>query len=287
MFLNKKSFFFSMFLAFINLSLYARVQQVYDVNNKTFLSLENFYSLLSEKQYVVMGEFHNDPIIQSAEGEIIEKVAQEKKVPGTFSLMWEFLDFTEQKSIALNFEAFKNDSLSAEDLISNTAGKNNLDYVFMMEAIKKVNGDLIALNLPRSLKQEVIKNGLSAIDQNLVPKSHYLGGANYYSRFSEAMGGHLPSSKLDAYFLAQSLTDSVMANYVIEESRDLNFIVAGSFHTDFFDGTVEKMKKLGARDVALLKLVNEKNITPEERSLYILGDSIYGNFSDYVIFCGE
>ncbi len=275
-----------LFLA-LNSNLVAKIHSVYDVQNKIIIPVTDFYSHLSREQYVVMGEFHNDSAIQSAEGEIIENVS--KKVPGTFkvSLMWEFLDFTDQEKIADNFLAFKENQIDSKELITNTAGDQNLEYIFMMEAIKNAGGELFGLNLPRNLKQIVIKNGLESIDKKLVPDSHYLGGKNYYNRFSEAMGGHLPSSKLDAYFLAQSLTDSVMAHHIYLNQRDLNFIVAGSFHTDFFDGTVEKLKNANAKNIALLKLVNVKNLTIEEKSLYMNGDNIYGAFANYIVFCEE
>ena len=173
--------------------------------------------------------------------------------------------------------------VTAEEFITTTAGKQNLQYTPLFDVSKELVGRVVGLNLPRALKQQVVKEGIDSIDPSLVPPNHKLGGDDYLERFNQAMGGHVPADKVMKYFVAQSLVDSVMSYYAFTNESAINFIVAGSFHTDFNDATTRNLKELTASPVTSLKVFNSNNATPEEVQHFLDGDKKYGAYADFII----
>ena len=265
-------------------SLRAEITQIFDTKTQSSISAKEFLSKTQSTGFFILGEFHNNPTIQEAEAQIISDVTNSRIKKTATAVMWEFLNYTDQNQTAAEFEKFNQGLITSQEFLINTAGKQNLEYAPVIEAAKKTNASLIGLNLARDLKQKVIAGGIGAIDPSYIPASHYVGGDQYLERFKVAMGEHIPASKLPNYFLAQCLTDSVMAFEAAKNEKDLNFIVAGSFHTDFFDATVARLKKLTNLSIVTLKIVDTKSATTDEMKEYSNGDKTYGAFADYIIF---
>lgn len=265
-------------------SLHAEITQIFDTKTKSTISSKDFLSKTQNAGFVVLGEFHNTLSIQEAEAQLILDISNSRTNKTTKAVMWEFLNYTDQTQTSSEFEKFNQGLITSQEFLTNTAGKQNLEYAPVIEATKKTNATLIGLNLPRDLKQKVIAAGIGAIDPSYIPASHYVGGDQYLERFKLAMGEHIPSSKLPNYFLAQCLTDSVMANEAFKNEKDLNFIVAGSFHTDYFDATVVRLKKLTNLSVVTVKIIDTKTATADEIKDYTNGDKAYGAYADFIIF---
>lgn len=268
-----------------SMALNASISKVFNTKTKKFESFEEFKLNAANYQYIVLGEFHNDLVIQKAEAQIINEVGS--TFYNSKSVMWEFLNYTDFKLTQDLYNKYLLGQISVEDLIAKTAGNQNITYTEILKASKNINANLFGLNLPREIKQKIIKEGIDSVDPKYIPANHYLGGANYLERFIDSMGGHVPAEKVAPYYLAQCLTDSVMANQIIENKKDLNFIVAGSFHTDFYDGTVEKLNKLTNESVLTTKIVNESKLDTSEINYFLEGDAKYGAFADYLIFSSE
>jgi len=267
----------------ISFDLSAKIVGVYNTTAKGEQSYESFLKSIANSKYIVLGEFHYDLPIQQAEGQLIEDVSA--LVPGlSKNVMWEFLNVTDQKVIDGLFGEVMAGKLTAEDFILKTLGDQNAPYASVINAARETKAGLVALNLPREQKQKVIKEGIQSIDPKLVPASHYLSGKNYYDRFVDSMGGHVPAEKIQSYYVAQCLVDSVMSDTAVAKKADLNFLVAGSFHTDFFDGTVEKIKKLDSSKLSSVKIVNLDSLSEEEKAAFENGDETYGTFADYIVF---
>jgi uncharacterized iron-regulated protein len=265
-------------------SLHAEITQIFDTKTNSAISSKDFLSKTQNAGFVVLGEFHNTPSIQEAEAQIITDVSNSRSNKTSTAVMWEFLNYTDQTQTSTEFEKFNQGLITSQEFLTNTAGKQNLEYAPVIEATKKTKATLIGLNLPRDLKQKVIAGGIGAIDPSYIPASHYVGGDQYLERFKVAMGEHIPSSKLPNYFLAQCLTDSVMANEAFKNEKDLNFIVAGSFHTEYFDATVARLKKLTNLSAVTVKIIDTKTATADEIKDYTSGDKTYGTYADFIIF---
>lgn len=264
---------------FIMASSFAKIVEVYDVKAQRFVDLKDFYSELSLKKSIVMGEYHYDKAIQNAEGAIIENVgllAPEKSK----AVMWEFLDYTDQEKISSLYNKVLNHEMSSFTFLDTLLGSHE-EYVNVIDSSVVIKADFYGLNLPRGIKQKAMESGLESIDPSYVPEDYRLGGEAYYERFKLVMGGHVDDEKIAPYFMAQSLTDSVMARSIKENEKELNFIIAGSFHTDYFDGVVDKMDKEG---LALLKIVNQTTLSDEEKQNLKDKDPKYGEYADYIVF---
>ncbi len=262
----------------------ADIVEIFSTKSKNSITFNELVHSTINTKFFILGEYHNDPLIQSAEKEIIETISIHHPTRSK-ALMWEFLDHTDQSITANQFQLLKAGSISSLEFISNTAGKQNSEYAVIFEAMKNFSDlEVFGVNLPRSLKQKVMKDGINSIDPKYIPDVHYVGGPLYLERFELSMGGHVPQDKLAKYFLAQCLTDSVMANEVYENQKDLNFLIAGSFHTDFFDATIARLNKLTSNEVTSFKIVNKKDLNPEDITELKSGHANYGHYADYIIF---
>lgn len=270
----------------ISFSSVAKVAKVFSTKEQKYISYNQFMNELPKDGYVVLGEYHNDQAIQEAQAKIIQDKVVQESAQRNFKVMWEFLNFTDQEKINIQYQLFVNDVTDGQTFVSQTAGKQNLSYTPIFEVSKKLEGNVVGLNLPRSVKKQVMENGIGSVEDGLIPPNHRLGSDNYYERFKMAMGGHAPDSVLQKYFLAQSLTDSVMSYHAHQNHDGLSFIVAGSFHTDFYDGTVLMLKELDQAPLSLLKIINA-NSSQEEIEQYQAKDPKYGYYADYIILAGE
>ena len=258
---------------------------LFDTKSGEYTDYNETLSSLPDRMNLILGEYHYNTPIQKAQAKIISDTVRLKQMDGNFTVGWEFLNYIDQEKIVNNFNKFKNREIEKDDLFKNLglyANSENDKYFPIMEATKNYNGNFIGLNAPRAWKKIVMSDGLEGLEPNQVPENFELGGANYKKRFIESMGGH-GGDQLDSYYLAQCYTDSVMAEQFINTSRNqLNFMIAGSFHTDFRDGAVAQLFKITNLPIITFKIVNAKEYTPEEIQELIRPHSEYGPIADFI-----
>ncbi len=257
----------------------ASISEIYDTKNQKFITIDEIPQYLPAQGFFILGEFHAQRPIQNAQAQLIRSL--QKSSSNNFDLAWEFLNHPEQNYINTKLLQLREREISTQQFLIQTAGKSNLAYAPIIEILHSPHSHLRALNISRSIKQKVIQDGLGSIDPQLVPDFHYNGGASYYKRFQAAMGNHVPANKLEAYFTAQCLTDSVMAQQLNKSSSDRTYAIIGSFHTDFFQGTVERLKLLTNDPIVTFKFVLHED--PQKEN-YINGHQEYGAYADYIIF---
>lgn len=267
----------------VTFSTFAQITKVFDTRNDQYITYESFLKSLPAQGVIVLGEFHNDQAIQTGQAQIIEDHVKATNSQGDFGVMWEFLNFTDQDKITREFEKLKAGEITAGNFVELTAGEQNLTYTPIFATTKDLGGDVFGLNLPRDIKKKVMDGGVDSVDPMYISDNFRLGSQKYLERFKAAMGGHAPDDLVMKYFLAQSLTDSVMSFHTFLNHRNLSFIVAGSFHTDFFDGTVLMLKELTSDSVVSLKMINESSLSMEELKVYTQRDLDYGHYADYII----
>ena len=263
---------------------YGSIIEIYQPKTGKTLSFQEFISHLPDSGHVVMGEFHNQAPIQNAQAQIINEKVQRSQAFGDFSIHWEFLNHTEQERTEEIFFEFIANLITAEEFISQVLSSRYVEYSPLAQVAKDLQGELRGINLPRKYKQQVIAGGIRSINSDLVPSSHYVGGDRYFERFKKVMRDHVPADKLYAYFVAQCLTDSVMADQISKYSQKrLNFVVAGSFHTDFRDATVVRLEKLTGAPAHTLKFASQSLNTTAEIEKFKSYDSFYGFYADYIV----
>lgn len=262
-----------------SISSFAGIKKIFSTKHKSYISYDEFQMELPENGHIVLGEFHNFPEIQNAQAKIIEDKIHSSNSYETSQIMWEFINNSDQENINKTYSQFLSRSINAEEFTTKIAGEQNSTYAPIMALTKLTNRAPIAINLPRELKKKVMNEGIGSIDPKYVPAHHYVGGENYLSRFKTAMGGHASDDMIKKYFLAQCLTDSVMSDEANKNHLGLSFIIAGSFHTDFFDGTVSRLKEISSEEVTTLKITNQELF---EES-FLKEDSSYGFYADYIV----
>ena len=275
------------FIILLTLSLYAHhclALEIYHPKTQRILSFTQFIQELPASGHIALGEFHNQSEIQKTQAQIINEKVQREGLYADFTIHWEFLNHTEQAHTESVFFEFIANLISARDFISMTVGPRNLEYTPLIQVAKDLQGDIRGVNLPRKYKHQVIAGGIRAISSDLVPESHYVGGPRYLKRFTKIMSEHIPESQIGAYFLAQCLTDSVMADQIAKNStKKLNFIIAGSFHTDFHDATIVRLERLTGTKVTTLKFASQSLNSREEIENFKSYQSEFGFFADYIV----
>jgi len=263
--------------------------EFFDTKSQKTITKDEFVEALPESANIVLGEYHYQTPIQNAEGEIIEMIVKAKELQGKFTVAWEFLNYPDQDDIETVFSLYANDVIDDLNLLkglfpNSKKPEQNIPYLPMFQMTKKYQGELIALNAPRTWKRVITKKGFDALEPQYIPSNMERGSANYEARFAAAMGGHLDPELLENYFMAQSYTDSVMAWALVENSStNYRFAVAGSFHTDYNDGFVDQLKKYdGERKTVSIKIIDVSKLSVEEVESLKLGDSEYGALADYL-----
>jgi uncharacterized iron-regulated protein len=270
---------------FLSNTVYAKITQVFDIGNRAELSIDSFIKALPRQGHIVLGEFHNTPSIQEAQAELINSKVIFESLSSDFSIHWEFLNHTDSMAIKKISSNLNSRSVDPTKALLALTTASNLVYLPLFKVLQDKQGEIFGINLPRNIKQKVIKEGIGSIDPQLVPNHHYVGNESYNERFITAMGNHAPADVIEKYFTAQCLTDSVMADqiYKHENLSSLNFTIAGSFHTDFYDGTVVRLMSLTNMPVVTLKIINTNSHTPEEITEFKNTQSKYGPVADYLI----
>ncbi|MGK5088903.1 ChaN family lipoprotein [Bdellovibrionota bacterium FG-2] len=253
---------------------------------------------LASSDVVVLGEKHYTPAIQQAQGLLIDETMSTFKLGTPFLTAWEFLDFSSQPRISDLYHQFFANMIDVNALLFGLMGSSNsMSYAPIFEATKKHGGGFLGVNLTREQKAPILQGGLEAVDQNLIPPGFEMGGANYYARFEEAMGGgHATPDQVQRYFIAQCLTDDVIAYHLLNDLPDgrpveKRFLIEGSFHTDYLDGTVARIKvRAPAARVHTVSLVDASDYSESELLELLptlLNDPQYGPLGDSIFFVNE
>lgn len=259
----------------------------FDAHNGAEVSRTDVLKSLFDKDTVVLGEKHYTVAVQNAEAGWIHDVVVQRGAEGNFTFGWEFLSHTEQAKIDDLWSQVMQGAISSEEFLAKTQGKSGSPYVPVIDKVQQLIGHVIGLNLTRAEKTPVTKGGLPGLDPKLLPPNYSRGGSAYQERFLSVMKDHVPADKLDNYYEAQCLTDDVMAyQYLQKKKGSLGIIIAGAFHTDYFDGTVARLVARGDRNIGLVRIVDAADFA-ESELLSQLSDPQYGVVADYVMFVNE
>ncbi len=287
---NKKTVFLIIVLLMVCFigSAHSAGFKMFDLKTKSEITLGELSSTLDGNENIVLGEYHYTLPIQDGEGIIIRSIVKNLGLQGAFTVGWEFLNYVEQSHISLAFDQFARGDILGDDLMIAFFGKGsdvemNRPYLKVMEAIRDLDGELIGTNALRSVKKQIIDDGLDSIAPELVPPQIEIGGANYRERFLATMHGHVPPEKVEPYFIAQSYTDSVMAYQVGQlSSNNLSFLVVGAFHTDYRDGVIKQFARYSSNETITIKIVSSAQFGPSELEALLNPHPKYGPVADYL-----
>ena len=256
------------------------------------ISLKKLTAGIIQFPIIILGEKHNTPAIQLAQSEIMNNAVKAKHAENLFITAWEFLNYTDQDNINTAYKNFVSGKIDALSFLQETQGTtNNKSYIPILETTKALKGQIIGVNISREAKDPVVKGGIEALDPKYLPPDFAMGSLEYHQRFVEIMDGHSPPETIENYYAAQCLTDDIMA-YTLHKyfNTPLLFLITGSFHTDFFQGVVNRLYIRNNKSVAVIRFIDASDYDEAELNETlpkILYDKTYGTIADYVYFVNE
>jgi uncharacterized iron-regulated protein len=250
-------------------------QRVFDTQRKVFTDFETMAADLARADVALVGEQHDDPNTHRLEQAILEALAR-RRVSVTVSLeMFE-------RDVQVSVDTYVSGTSAEEDFLKDARPwpRYASDYRPLVEYARTQHWPVVAANVPRRIAADVARRGLPAVDA-LSAEDRRLAASDlqcphdaYFNRFAEQMGEHPAGSSAtesvgptERYYWAQCVKDETMAESIAsafarQEGRPGVIVhITGSFHSDFGDGTGERVRRrLRGRRVAIVSIVPVDNI---------------------------
>ncbi len=236
--------------------------RVYDSDRKRFSDFEAMTADLAAADVVFVGEQHDDANTHRLELAVLEGLARRGR------------------SVVVSLEMFERDVQAPLDYflrgqleegaflkVSRPWPRYATDYKPLVDLAIARGWPVIAANVPRPMASEVAKAGTDVLQAKSEAERKFFASDrvcrtddDYFKRFSEVMGGGHPTAgasqeeatrTLERYYLSQCLKDETMAEsiagaYTIAAAGPTRPTVVhftGAFHSDYGEGTVERVKR--------------------------------------------
>jgi uncharacterized iron-regulated protein len=248
-------------------------QRVYDTRRASFTDFEMMAADLARADVVLIGEQHDDSNTHRLELAVLEALAR-RQIVVTLSLeMFE-------RDVQASIDTYMTGSSAEDDFLKNSRPwpRYATDYRPLVEFARRQHWPVIAANVPRRIAADVAKGGkpvvdsLSTVDRPLAAADLQCPHDTYFDRFAEQMGGgghqsgsssaSASDSTTERYYWAQCVKDETMAESIAaafekQGGRPGVIVhVTGSFHSDYGDGTGERVRRrLAGRRVAIVSML--------------------------------
>ena len=266
--------------------------QIYDSSGAQTLNLEQVISQVSLGTILVVGEVHGQTSVRDQQISILNAL---RAAGHRVSVGMEFFYYPDQAVV----QDFRKGLITVDELIKavNWTGFDIGLYTQQLLFPRNEFGEMgLAINSPRSLTRQISQVGLAGLSEDqkkLMPPDYLQGNDQYRERFYNIMsGGHVPDSKLDNYFQAQSTWDETMAWQTLEFMKDhqdqVFVIIVGEFHVQYGGGLPDSLKRrIGSMGLDSLKVqtisqISTEGLTPTEITESILPSAKYGPRADYL-----
>jgi uncharacterized iron-regulated protein len=277
-------------------------QRVYDTQRKRFTDFEMMSADLARTDVVLVGEQHDDANTHRLERAILEGFAR-RHVPVSLSL--EMFERDVQESV----DTYIGGTVAEADFLKGSRPwpRYASDYRPLVEFAKAHKWPVVAANVPRRIASDIARGGrsavdaLSAADRKLAATDLQCPHDEYFTRFAESMGTHpaagagsasgsapgTPSadSTTERYYWAQCVKDETMAESIASAFAKLEgrpgavVHFTGSFHSDYGEGTGERVRRrLAGRRVTTITVI------PVESLDDLSPDSDDLRRADYLVF---
>jgi uncharacterized iron-regulated protein len=232
---------------------------------------------VAKADVVFVGEQHDDPNTHRLEAAILDGLRR-RGVIVTLSL--EMFERDTQAGV----DSYLSGGITEAEFLAGSRPwpRYATDYRPLVELAKSQGWPVIAANVPRLFASSVAKTGLTALDR-LTPTERSWVAANiqcpkdaYFDRFAATMSGHdgpgaakaSPDEQratTERYYLSQCVKDETMAEAIAvgfdQHNQKLIVHVDGAFHSDFAQGTAERVRRrLSGRRVAVVSVLPVKDL---------------------------
>ena len=233
-----KKYLLTLLLVFITVTLFAQSKPAYVLYNAEGkkVSYKKMIRQLAQKDIVLFGEFHNNPISHWLELSVAKDIAEKKEL--VFGA--EMFEADNQQQL----NDYLSGKLSAKGLDSSARLWKNYktDYAPLVDLAKEKKAAFIATNIPRSYASLVSKKGFEALDTISANAKKWMAPLpmDYdstlpgYVNMVKNMGGHggpnLPK--------AQASKDATMAYFILQNLQPGKIFIHfnGAYHSENYDG---------------------------------------------------
>lgn len=216
--------------------------QIYNGKGKK-VTYKKMMKSLQEKNVLLFGEYHNNPIMHWLQLEVTKDLGKTKKL----ALGAEMIEADNQKEL----DQFLTGEIDekAFDTLVRLWPNYYTDYAPLVNYAKENKLVFVAANVPRTYAHKVYKGGFESLDSISDEEKNWIAPLPIkydptlpgYVKMIEMMGGHggdnLPK--------AQALKDATMAHFILKNHKKGEMFIHynGTYHSDDYEGIMWYLKQ--------------------------------------------
>lgn len=261
-----KKAYLTLALVFFTLSIYSQkpAYKIYNAKGKK-VSYKKMLKDLSEKDIILFGELHNNPIAHWLELEVAKDMHNTKPI----ILGAEMLEADNQTQV----NNYLKGSITEKDLdtLARLWPNYKTDYAPLVNFSKDHKLPFIATNVPRRYASLVYKKGFESLDTLSAKEKEWIAPLPIafdselptYKNILKMMGDH-GTPKL---VMAQAIKDATMAHFILKNYKtNTTFIhYNGAYHSNNYEGILWYLKRKNNNlQYATLSTVSQNDISKLE-----------------------
>lgn len=222
---------------------------------------------LSEKDVILFGELHNDPIAHWMQLELTKKLDENRGLTLGAEM------FERDNQLAINRYLSGEIDAKGLDTMARLWTNYKTDYKPLLDYAKDNEIDFIATNIPRRYASMVYKNGFEILDS--LPKEEKEWIAPLPIKYDPELPGYeamltMMSDHANENFpKAQAIKDATMAHSIYErfkEDKSLFIHYNGAYHSNNFEGIYWYLKQLQEPlNIGTITTVLQKDVSKLEK----------------------
>lgn len=216
--------------------------QIFDAKGKK-ISYEKMLKKLREKDIVLFGEFHNNPIIHWLQLELTQGLGKTRNL----ILGAEMFEADNQTALSQFVAGEIDDKQLAKDA---RLWKNYpTDYAPLVKYAKTNKLVFVATNIPRIYASRVAKGGFEVLDT--LPENQKMWIAPLPVSYDAELPGYKAMLKMMGEHVtpnlpkAQAIKDATMSHFILKNYKEGSLFIHynGSYHSDNYEGILWYLKK--------------------------------------------
>lgn len=231
------------------------------------VTYEIMKTTLAEKDIILFGELHNNPIAHWLQYEVTNDLYEERELILGAEM------FEADNQIPLEDYILDSISYSALDTLARLWPNYETDYAPLVELAKEKQLPFIATNIPRRYANLVFRQGFEALDSLSSEEKAWMAPLPIpfdselptYKNILKELGDHGSPELVKA----QAMKDATMAHFILTNYVDGALFIHynGAYHSDFYEGILWYLKGLQPDlNYATISTVSQDNVYDLEES---------------------
>ncbi|MGE5190177.1 MAG: ChaN family lipoprotein [Gemmatimonadota bacterium] len=250
----------------------AKADEIFHVPTGLAMSFDGMMDMVSAARLVCVGETHDNIDAHRVELRVIRELA--RRFPGKIAIGMEMFREPQQEAL----DRWTRGELSELEFLKASRWHENWGSDFgyyrdILDFARDNRIDVIALDPPKELQDEVSEGGLDNVSADVAAQLPEMGPPDPYQRamMKAVYGAHLPSEGMfDAFFRVQMLWEESMASRIVEYFRSPRgegkkmVTLTGGWHVRYGFGVPKKT--IRRMPMAYAIVLPEEISIPEEKA---------------------